>query len=110
MPGTKLQEHSGNDKSWVWSTVDFAEEEQKPELFCIRFASVEREPITPPPPPPAPPRAGSTQNAEQIVIQEMNDECCQAQSIVPCVEIPQNLRDMEVWFLMEHRLWQQNHW
>ncbi|KAK9837640.1 hypothetical protein WJX74_001828 [Apatococcus lobatus] len=42
MPGTKLQEHSGNDKSWVWSTVDFAEEEQKPELFCIRFASVER--------------------------------------------------------------------
>ena len=43
MPGTKLQEHSGSEKAWVYSTVDFADEEQKPELFCIRFASIERE-------------------------------------------------------------------
>jgi hypothetical protein len=42
MPGTKLQEHTGSEKAWVYSTVDFADEEQKPELFCIRFASVER--------------------------------------------------------------------
>lgn len=43
MPGTKLQEHVGNEKSWVWSTIDFADESQKMELFCIRFASKERE-------------------------------------------------------------------
>ena len=41
MPGTKLQEHSGSEKAWVYTTVDFADEEQKPELFCIRFASPE---------------------------------------------------------------------
>ena len=43
MPGTKLQEHSGSEKAWVYTTVDFADEEQKPELFCIRFASPESE-------------------------------------------------------------------
>lgn len=43
MPGVKLQEHAGNDKAWVWSTVDFAEEAQKVELFAIRFGSVESE-------------------------------------------------------------------
>ncbi|KAG2487841.1 hypothetical protein HYH03_013558 [Edaphochlamys debaryana] len=42
MPGTKLQEHSGSDKAWVWSAVDFAEEKQKIELFAVRFGSVER--------------------------------------------------------------------
>ena len=47
MPGTKLQEHSGSEKAWVYSTVDFADEEQKPELFCIRFASIERVPAAP---------------------------------------------------------------
>jgi hypothetical protein len=47
MPNTKLQEHSGNDKAWVWSTVDFADEEQKSELFCMRFGSVESEPPLP---------------------------------------------------------------
>ncbi len=43
MPNTKLQEHTGSEKAWVWSAVDFADEVQKPELFCIRFASVESE-------------------------------------------------------------------
>ena len=43
MPGTKLQEHSGNDKAWVWSAVDFADEQQRIELFCIRFGSIESE-------------------------------------------------------------------
>ncbi len=41
LPGTKLQEHSGSEKAWVYSTVDFAEEEQKMELFCLRFGSLE---------------------------------------------------------------------
>ena len=45
MPGTKLQEHIGSDKAWVWSTMDFATETQKMELFCIRFASKERAPL-----------------------------------------------------------------
>lgn len=43
MPGTKLQEHTGSDKAWVWSTVDFSEGEQRVELFCIRFGTVESE-------------------------------------------------------------------
>ncbi|EFJ43759.1 hypothetical protein VOLCADRAFT_76590 [Volvox carteri f. nagariensis] len=42
MPGTKLQEHSGSDKAWVWSAVDFADETQKIELFAVRFGSVEK--------------------------------------------------------------------
>lgn len=45
MPGTKLTEHIGSDKAWVWSTMDFASEVQKMELFCIRFASKERAPL-----------------------------------------------------------------
>ena len=47
MPGTKLQEHIGSEKAWVWSAVDFADESQKMELFCIRFASKERQPSAP---------------------------------------------------------------
>jgi hypothetical protein len=43
MPGTKLQEHAGSDKAWVWSAVDFSEGEQRVELFCIRFGSTESE-------------------------------------------------------------------
>jgi Ran-binding protein 1 len=42
LPGTKLAPHSGSDKAFVWSAVDFADGEQKPELFCVRFASPER--------------------------------------------------------------------
>ena len=43
MPGTRMQEHSGNEKSIVWSAVDFADEEQRTEMFCARFASQDRE-------------------------------------------------------------------
>uniref|UniRef100_A0A061S635 Ran-binding protein 1 n=1 Tax=Tetraselmis sp. GSL018 TaxID=582737 RepID=A0A061S635_9CHLO len=42
MPGTRLEEHSGSDKTWVYTTVDFAEEEMKSEMFAIRFGSVEK--------------------------------------------------------------------
>lgn len=42
MPGTKIQEHTGSDKSMVWTCVDYADEVQKTELFCARFASTER--------------------------------------------------------------------
>ena len=39
MPGTKLQEHTGSDKAWVWSTMDFASEVQRMELFCLKLPS-----------------------------------------------------------------------
>ena len=39
MPGTKLQEHTGSDKAWVWSTMDFASEEHRMELFCLKLPS-----------------------------------------------------------------------
>ena len=39
MPGSKVQEHGGSDKAMVWSCVDFADEEQRMEMFCIRFAN-----------------------------------------------------------------------
>ena len=42
MPGTQIQEHGGNDKALVFNCVDFSDEEMKPELFCVRFASAER--------------------------------------------------------------------
>lgn len=42
MPGTQIQEHGGNEKAVVFNCVDFSDEEMKPELFCIRFASAER--------------------------------------------------------------------
>ena len=41
--GMTVQEHAGNDKSCVWHAPDFADEELKDEMFCIRFASVESE-------------------------------------------------------------------
>lgn len=41
MPGTKITTHGGNEKAWVWSAMDFADEEQKLEMFAIRFGSVE---------------------------------------------------------------------
>jgi hypothetical protein len=43
MPGTKLEAHAGSDKAWVWSTVDFSEGEQKVEMFCLRFGTMESE-------------------------------------------------------------------
>lgn len=41
MPGTHLEEHSGSDKTWVYTTVDFADEAMRNEMFAIRFGSVE---------------------------------------------------------------------
>ncbi|CAN0880160.1 Ran-binding protein 1 homolog c [Linum grandiflorum] len=38
---TKVQEHPGNEKSCIWHATDFADEELKDELFCIRFPSIE---------------------------------------------------------------------
>jgi len=31
----------GSDRSWVWTTNDFADEEIKQELFAIRFQNSE---------------------------------------------------------------------
>ncbi|KAF8069562.1 RANBP1C [Scenedesmus sp. PABB004] len=42
MPTSKLQEHAGSDKAWVWSAVDYADGEHKVELFCVRFGSPEK--------------------------------------------------------------------
>ena len=41
MPGTKLNSHGGNEKAWVWTAMDFADEEQKIEMLAIRLGSVE---------------------------------------------------------------------
>jgi Ran-binding protein 1 len=43
MPTSKLQEHTGSDKAWVWSAVDYADGEHRVELFCIRFGTPESE-------------------------------------------------------------------
>lgn len=43
MPTSTLQEHTGSDKAWVWSAVDYADGEHKVELFCIRFGTPESE-------------------------------------------------------------------
>jgi Ran-binding protein 1 len=42
LPSTTVKEHEGSEKAAVWSCVDFAEGEQRPEMFCARFASAER--------------------------------------------------------------------
>eukprot|EP01025_Chloroclados_australasicus_P028411 TRINITY_DN2816_c0_g1_i6.p1 TRINITY_DN2816_c0_g1~~TRINITY_DN2816_c0_g1_i6.p1 ORF type:complete len:235 (+),score=55.97 TRINITY_DN2816_c0_g1_i6:232-936(+) len=42
MPGTKISSHGGNDKAWVWSAMDFAEEKPTMEMLAIRFGSVEK--------------------------------------------------------------------
>ncbi|EOA12600.1 hypothetical protein CARUB_v10027118mg [Capsella rubella] len=40
--GMSVQEHSGNEKSCLWHATDFSDGELKDELFCIRFASIEK--------------------------------------------------------------------
>jgi len=41
-PYMELKPNSSSDRAWVWSTMaDFADEEPKPELLAIKFASVE---------------------------------------------------------------------
>ena len=43
LPSCKLSEHSGSDKSCVFTTQDFSEESSgKQEMFCLRFGSVEK--------------------------------------------------------------------
>lgn len=42
LPKMTVQEHAGNEKSCVWHATDFADGELKKELFCIRFASIEK--------------------------------------------------------------------
>jgi Ran-binding protein 1 len=37
VPEIQLKENVGSDRSWVYTAVDFSEEEVKPELFAIRF-------------------------------------------------------------------------
>jgi hypothetical protein len=42
LPGFKLTENAGSDRSWVWNCPsDFADEEAKEEVFAIRFANSE---------------------------------------------------------------------
>jgi len=37
-----LKENIGSDRSWVWNCpADFSEEKATPEVFAIRFGSVE---------------------------------------------------------------------
>lgn len=43
VPGIKMQEHAGNDKSCVWHATDFSDGELKDEMFAIRFGSVDSE-------------------------------------------------------------------
>ncbi|XP_076344571.1 ran-specific GTPase-activating protein-like [Tachypleus tridentatus] len=41
-PYMALKPNCGSDRAWVWSTpADFADEETKPELLAIRFATAE---------------------------------------------------------------------
>lgn len=41
-PYMELKTNNSSDRAWVWSTLaDFADEEPKPELLAIKFASVE---------------------------------------------------------------------
>lgn len=41
-PFMELKQHASSDRAWVWSVpADFADEEPKPELLAIRFATSE---------------------------------------------------------------------
>jgi len=40
-PAIKLQANVGSDRSWVWTTTDFAEEAPSLETLAIRFGSTE---------------------------------------------------------------------
>ena len=42
MPGTQMSNHDGNEKTLVWSTPDFSDEELVNEVFCIKFGNKER--------------------------------------------------------------------
>ena len=38
-----VEEHAGNEMSYVWHATDFVDGELKDEFFCIRFAHIESE-------------------------------------------------------------------
>ena len=44
LPGTNISSHGGNEKAWVWTALDFADEAQKMEMLAIRFATAESAP------------------------------------------------------------------
>eukprot|EP00010_Vexillifera_abyssalis_P000318 CAMPEP_0201551694 /NCGR_PEP_ID=MMETSP0173_2-20130828/9135_1 /ASSEMBLY_ACC=CAM_ASM_000268 /TAXON_ID=218659 /ORGANISM="Vexillifera sp., Strain DIVA3 564/2" /LENGTH=185 /DNA_ID=CAMNT_0047962015 /DNA_START=41 /DNA_END=598 /DNA_ORIENTATION=+ len=40
LPHMSLKANAGSDRSWVWTTLaDFADEQEKPEVLAIKFAS-----------------------------------------------------------------------
>eukprot|EP01110_Echinostelium_bisporum_P008664 TRINITY_DN31356_c0_g1_i1.p1 TRINITY_DN31356_c0_g1~~TRINITY_DN31356_c0_g1_i1.p1 ORF type:complete len:201 (+),score=103.52 TRINITY_DN31356_c0_g1_i1:59-661(+) len=40
-PQLKLEENAGNDRSWVWTSMDYAEEPYTRDTLAIRFGSAE---------------------------------------------------------------------
>eukprot|EP00741_Cyanophora_paradoxa_P004254 tig00000789_g4130.t1 len=40
-PWYKLKENVGSDRSWVWTAMDYADEDLKEEVLAIRFANSE---------------------------------------------------------------------
>lgn len=39
----ELKPNCGSDRAWVWTALDFADEEMKTETLAIRFANAESE-------------------------------------------------------------------